>query len=109
MPISDSASIVGSSLSIDDSKGEAPMRSPAPTNTVLAFFARSSATRVAMCSAPPAGTRERGCIIVKPLAGALRLPWKSLMARICTLSGVLGGGAGGGAVAQPTSSAANST
>ena len=105
-PIAPSASTVGSSWNSADSSGVAPIRSPAATKMWFGFFARNSATAVARCSAPPAGTLivfvgSAGSLMRMPPCGAFRLPWKSLIARIFTCTGVAGGG-----VAQPVSSAA---
>jgi hypothetical protein len=51
------ASIVGSSWKSADSSGEAPIRSPAETTSVLRFVAALARMCVARYSAPPAGTR----------------------------------------------------
>src|SRR5215475_13317858 len=71
------------------------MRSPAATNTVLFFLARSPLTSVAMCSAPPAGMAiflfaSFGSAMEMPPNGGLRLPWKSLIARMVMATRALG-------------------
>ena len=71
--------MVGSSWNSAESSGLAPIRSPAATNTLFFFLARSCLTSVAMCSAPPAGTAiflvwSFGSAMEMPPSGGLRLP-----------------------------------
>jgi hypothetical protein len=56
MPIEFSASIVGSSWKSAETRGLAPIRSPAPTVIVLRFVFRSASMCVARYAMPPAGT-----------------------------------------------------
>ena len=93
---------VGSSWNSADSSGLAPIRSPAATKMWFGFLARSPATAVARCSEPPAGTSmvlpaSAGSLMRMPPRGGFKLPWKSLMARILTLTGCV---ARGGVVVQ---------
>src|SRR5215467_7457350 len=71
------------------------MRSPAATNTLFFLLARSPLTSVAMCSAPPAGMAiflfaSFGSAMEMPPNGGLRLPWKSLIARMVMATRALG-------------------
>ncbi len=87
------ASMVGSSWNRLDSRGLAPIRSPADTTIELRFVCSSAFTCVARYSAPPASVVGP----TRPLepAGGWRFPWKSLRARIWTstdeLSWMIGG------------------
>ena len=73
------ASIVGSSWKSADSSGDAPIRSPADTTSVLRFSAAFVRMWVARYSAPPAGTRgELGSGAIVPGVVDSRWPWKSL-------------------------------
>ena len=78
-PISFISSIVGSSWNAALTSGDAPIRSPAPTVSVLrpsaSASARSFFSQVARYSTPPAGVP----LTAAPLpAGGSIAPWKSL-------------------------------
>src|SRR5688572_16243802 len=90
-PIWLKASIVGSSWNKAESKGLAPIRSPAETTTVLGLSARKFAIWVARYSAPPAttfgaGQPDTAGTHPELLVGGSRFPWKSFSARSWTLT-----------------------
>src|SRR6218665_558708 len=82
--------IVGSSRNSEDEICDALIRSPAETVTWLAYLPRTLSIADASHAAPPAGTPT-----ASPLAsftktdcfGGSRLPWKSLIATIPTVTG----------------------
>ena len=75
--------MVGSSWNSADVSGVAPIRSPAETNNVLGFVARSASTCVARYSAPPAGVAPMRPPELPAFGGSI-WPWKSFRARIWT-------------------------
>src|SRR5215210_2023361 len=80
------ASIVGSSWKAAESSGDAPIRSPADTNMVFGFVARSWRTYVARYSTPPAAMPAGSAGPIRPdddvASGGRRFPWKSFSPRI---------------------------
>ena len=68
--------MVGSSFWMNDSNVEAPTRSPAAAKSVPVVLLRSSLTAPAIDAAPAAALP----------GSSTRRPWKSLVARICTVS-----------------------
>ena len=64
------ASIVGSSSNAAESRGDAPMRSPAETKAKWRFCARSESTRVASFAPPPAIPVAGTCPALLMLTGS---------------------------------------
>ena len=79
------ASIVGSSSNAADASGDAPKRSPAETKAKLGLRARRRPTSVASRATPPARTLAPPTVTLS--VGGSRLPWKSLIAAMVTLTG----------------------
>ena len=101
-------STAGSSENSADTSGEAPTRSPAATTTLFGLCAFSRATWAASASAPPTAGRSGACALLPKRPGDCRLPWKSLNARILTVTAADGTGGGAAVVAQPAIVAASS-
>src|SRR4029453_2985469 len=76
-------SIVGSSWNRPERSGEAPIKSPAATMIELGFLLTAFFRWVARYSAPPLSVEPMSAPVPE---GGSRLPWKSLMARSCTLT-----------------------
>jgi hypothetical protein len=80
------ASMVGSSWNAAEINGEAPIRSPAETNSVFGLVASSIRTWVARYSTPPAATPTGSAGPMRPdeesSSGGRRFPWKSFSPRI---------------------------
>ncbi len=94
------ASIVGSSRKYAEASGDAPIRSPAAT--VMLFGWPAARVRAPRRAAPPrrrapSGSCRRACVIATGSGGVSILPWKSLIARICTSIGACASRARGGA------------
>ena len=105
-PIRLRLSMVGSSRNSALTSGDAPIKSPAATNTLLAWPLRNSATALDRNSEPPASTFTvlpglAGSAMRMPPRAGRRLPWKSLMASTRTFTGSVATGVDG--VAQPAS------
>src|SRR6478752_7251642 len=89
--------MVGSSWNSADANGDAPMRSPAATNTEFFTSDLAALTAVARYAAPPASTVVFPSLsVIRPdePAGGCRLPWKSLtdITRMANGGGVWGFG-----------------
>ena len=95
------ASRVGLSCWMNDSKVDAPIRSPAAANTVFGLAARSCLTAPERIAAPAVTP-----LVVPPVPSSLiRRPWKSLVARTWMVTGAACAGAD---VAMTASGAATS-